>query len=180
MKGSVAFLVLIAAQVFLWAPAVAAPNDFRLVSGTLLHPATLGSDVTVAVLKSDEGIIYYVDLRAVSDIPTLERGATVTLVGFEGSHPEQLAAQVIYPPDLTLAPADAPSVRSERIHGRIESLAGDIVVLVRATYGNEVTILLRGVSTTTRGLLQLGDEVTVFGRPGDTDFVVTGIIQSQD
>jgi hypothetical protein len=179
MRGLVAFLVLIAAQGFLWAPAVAAPNDFRLVSGTLLHPATLGSDVTVAVLKSDEGIIYYVDLRAVSDIPTLERGATLTLVGFEGPHPEQLAAQVIYSPDLTPA-TDAPSVRSERIHGRIESLAGDMVVLVRATYGNEVTILLRGVSTATRGLLQLGDEVTVFGRPRDTDFVVTGIIQSQD
>jgi hypothetical protein len=135
--------------------------------------------VTVAVLKSDEGIIYYVDLRAVSDIPTLERGATLTLVGFEGPHPEQLAAQVIYSPDLTPA-TDAPSVRSERIRGRIESLAGDMVVLVRATYGNEVTILLRGVSTTTRGLLQLGDDVTVFGRPGDADFVVTGIIQSQD
>jgi hypothetical protein len=179
MRGLVTFLVLIAAQVFLWAPAVAAPNDFRLVSGILLHPATLGYGVTVAVLKSDDGIIYYVDLRGVSGIPTLERGATVTLVGFEGSHPEQLAAQVIYPPDLT-PEADAPSMRSERIHGRIESLAGDIVVLVRATHGNEVTILLRGVSTTTRGLLQLGDEVTVFGRPGDTDFVVTGIIQSQD
>jgi hypothetical protein len=55
-----------------------------------------------------------------------------------------------------------------------------VVVLVGATYGNEATILLRGVSTATRGLLQLGDEVTVFGRPGDTDFVVTGIIQSQD
>jgi hypothetical protein len=53
-------------------------------------------------------------------------------------------------------------------------------VLVRAIDGNEVMILLRGVSTTTRRLLQLGDEVTVFGRPGDTDFVVTGIIQSQD
>ena len=66
MRGLVAFLVLIAAQVFLWAPAGAAPNDFRLVSGTFLHPATLSSDVTVAVLKSDEGIIYYVDLRAVS------------------------------------------------------------------------------------------------------------------
>jgi hypothetical protein len=178
MRGLFALLVFIAAQVFLWAPAVAAPDDFRLVSGTLLHPATLGSDVTVAVLKSEEGTIYYVDLRAVSDIPTLERGATVTLVGFEGSHPTQLAAQVIYPPDFT--PADAPSVRSERIHGRVESLAGDTVVLVRATDGNEVTILLRGVSTTTRELLQLGDEVTVFGRPGDTDFVVTGIIQSQD
>jgi hypothetical protein len=180
MRVLVAFLVFIAAQVFLWASAVAAPDDFRLVSGTLLHPATLGSDVTVAVLQSEEGTIYYVDLRAVSGIPTLERGATVTLVGFEGSHPAQLAAQVIYPPDFTPVPADAPTVRSERIHGRIESLAGDTVVLVRATDGNEVTILLRGVSTTTRELLQLGDEVTVFGRPGDTDFVVTGIIQSQD
>src|SRR2546428_13428915 len=65
------------------------------------------------------------DLRAVSGIPTVERGAAVTLVGFEGSRPDQLAAQAIYPPDLTPAPADAPSVRSERLDGRIESLAGD-------------------------------------------------------
>ena len=104
----------------------------------------------------------------------------MTLVGFEWSRPEQLAAQAIYPPDLTPAPADAPSVRSERIDGRIESLAGDTVVLVRATDGNEVTILLRGVNIITRGLLQLGDEVTVFGQPDDTDFVVTGIVQRQD
>jgi len=71
-------------------------------------------------------------------------------------------------------------LRSQRIDGRIESLAGDTVVLVQATDGNEVTILLRGVSINTRGLLQSGDVVTVFGQPGETDFVVTGIIQRQD
>src|SRR2546426_5595474 len=182
MRSMVAFLVLTIAQVApsLPVPALAAPNDFRVVSGTLLHPARLGPDAAVAVLKSDEGTVCYADLRAVSRIPTVERGAAVTLVGFEGSRPDQLAAQAIYPPDLTPAPADAPSVRSERIDGRIESLAGDTVVLVRATDGNEVTILLRGVSTTTRGLLQSGDVVTVFGQPGETDFVVTGIIQRQD
>src|SRR4029434_997784 len=107
MRGLVAFLVFIAAQVFLWASAVAAPDDFRLVSRAIVHAATLGSDVTVAVLQSEEGTIYYVDLRAVSGIPTLERGATVTLVGFEGSHSAQLAPQCIYPPDFTPAPAHA-------------------------------------------------------------------------
>jgi len=173
-------LAVLAFVAFLPAPALAAPNDFRVVSGTLLHPERIGSDAPVAVLQSDEGTVYYADLRAVSGIPTLERGAAVTLVGFEGSRPDQLAAQAIYPRDLRPAPADAPSVRSERIDGRIESLAGDPVVLVRATDGNEVTILLRGVSTTTRGLLQRGDAVTVFGQPSETDFVVTGIIQRQD
>jgi len=48
------------------------------------------------------------------------------------------------------------------------------------TDGKEVTLLLRGISATIRGLLQRGDVVTVFGRPAETDFVVTGIIQSQD
>src|SRR4029453_15828833 len=121
MRGLVAFLVFIAAQVFLWASAVAAPDDFRLLSGTLLHPATLGSDVTVAVLQREERAFFYIGLRAGSGIPTLERGATVTVVGFEGSHPAQLAAQVIYPPDFTPAPADAPTGRSGRIHCRIWS-----------------------------------------------------------
>ncbi len=172
-------LAVLAFVAFLPARALAAPNDFRIVSGTLLHPAKLGSGAAAAVLKSDEGTVYYADLRAVSGIPTLERGAPVTLVGFEGSRPDQLAAQVIYPADITPAPADAPSVRSQRIDGRIESLAGDTVVLVQATDGNEVTILLRGVSINTRGLLQSGDVVTVFGQPGETDFVVTGIIQRQ-
>ena len=173
-------LAVLAFVAFLPARALAAPNDFRIVSGTLLHPAKLGSGTAAAVLKSDEGTIYYADLRAVSGIPTLERGAPVTLVGFEGPRPDQLAAQVIYPADITPAPADAPSVRSQRIDGRIESLTGDTVVLARATDGNEVTILLRGVSTKTRGLLQRGDVVTVLGRPGETGFVVTGIIQRQD
>src|SRR2546426_215305 len=126
MRSMVAFLVLTIAQVApsLPVPALAAPNDFRVVSGTLLHPARLGPDAAVAVLKSDEGTVCYADLRAVSRIPTVERGAAVTLVGFEGSRPDQLAAQVIYPPEGTPAPADAPLVRLQRIHGRIESLAG--------------------------------------------------------
>jgi len=181
MSRVVAFLILTIAQVV--APslpsALAAPNDFRVVSGTLLHPARLSPDAAVAVVKSDEGTVCYADLRAVSRIPTVERGAAVTFVGFEGSRPDQLAAQVIYPPESAPAPADAPLVRSERIHGRIESLAGAAVV-VRVTDGKAVTFLLRGISAAIRGLLQRGDVVTVFGRPAETEFVVTGIVQSQD
>ena len=172
-------LAVLTFAAFLPALALAGPNDFRVVSGTLLHPAKLGSGAAVVVLKSDEGAVYYADLRAVSGIPTLERGAQMTVVGFEGSRPDQLAAQVIYPPDVPPAPADVPLVRSQRIQGRIESLAGATAV-VRAADGNEVTLLLRGISAKTRGLLQRGDVVTVFGRPGETDFVVTGLIQRQD
>jgi hypothetical protein len=177
MRGLVAFFLLIAAQGFVPAPAAAAPNDFRVISGTLLQPATLGSGVTVMVLKSDEGTVYYADLRAVSGIPALQRGAMVTLVGFEGARPDQLVIQVIYPADV--APADTPSVRSQRINGRIGSLAGPTVV-VRAADGSEATMRLRGINATIRRLLRPGDLVTLFGRPGDTDFVVTGIIQRQD
>jgi len=177
MRGMVAFFLLIAAQCFGPAPAIAAPNDFRVISGTLLHPATLGSGVTVMVLKSDEGTVYYADLRAVSGIPALQRGAMVTLVGFEGARPDQLVTQVMYAADV--APADTPSVRSQRINGRIGSLAGPTVV-VRAADGSEATMLLRGVSARVLRLLRPGDSVTVFGRPGDTDFVVTGIIQREE
>jgi hypothetical protein len=177
MRGLVALLVLIAAQVLLRAPVVAAPNDFRVISGTLLHPATLGVGVTVAVFKGAEGIVYYADLRAVSGIPPLERGATVTLVGFEGSRPDQLMTQVMYPADV--APEDAPSVRSERINGRIGSLARPTVV-IRAADGTENRLVLRGISATTLELLHRGDLVTIFGQPTDNDFEVTGIIQYQD
>jgi hypothetical protein len=179
MRGAIAFLVLIAAQVVLSAPAVAAPNDFRVISGTLLHPATLGSGVTVVVLKGNEGTVYYGDLRAVSvsGIPALARGATVTLVGFEGARPDQLAVQVIYPTNV--APVAAPSVRSQRINGRIGSLAGPTLV-VRAADGSETTMRLRGISATILRLLHPGDLVTVFGRPSDTDFVVNGIVKRQD
>ncbi len=182
MRSVVALLVLIIALVAPYLPvsAPAAPNDFRVISGTLLHPARLNPDTPVAVLKSDEGTVCYADLRVVSSIPTVERGAAVTLVGFEGSRPDQLAAQVIYPPADTPRPADAPSsVRSQRINGRIGSLSGPTVV-VRAADGREATMLLRGVSARVLRLLRPGDLVTVFGRPGDTDFVVTGIIQRKD
>ena len=47
-------LAVLAFVAFLPAP-VLAPNDFRVVSGTLLHPARLGPDAAAAVLKSDEG-----------------------------------------------------------------------------------------------------------------------------
>jgi len=180
MRSVVALLVLIIALFAPYLPvsALAAPNDFRVISGTLLEPARLNPDTAVAVVKSDEGPVY-ADLRAVSRIPTVERGAAVTLVGFEGSRPDQLAAQVIYPPADTPRPADAPSVRSQRINGRIGSLSGPTVV-VRAADGREATMLLRGVSARVLRLLRPGDLVTVFGRPGDTDFVVTGIIQRED
>jgi len=181
MRSVVAILVLIIALFAPYLPvsALAAPNDFRVISGTLLHPARLNPDTPVAVLKSDEGTVCYADLRAVSSIPTVERGAAVTLVGFEGSRPDQLAAQVIYPPADTPRPADAPSVRSQRINGRIGSLSGPTVV-VRAADGREATMLLRGVSARVLRLLRPCDLVTVFGRPGDTDFVVTGIIKRED
>lgn len=177
MRGMVAFLILIAARLFLPASAVAAPNDFRVISGTLLHPGTLGAGVTALVLKGDDGTVYYADLRAVSGVPVLERGATVTLVGFEGARPDQLAIQVIYPADV--AAVAAPAVRSQRINGRIGSLSEPTVV-VRAADGREATMRLRGISAPILRLLRPGDSVTVFGRPGDTDFVVTGIVQRQE
>ena len=174
MRSIVAFVILSAAWLILPVSAVAAPNEFRAVSGTLLHPATLGAGVTVAVLKSDDGSVYYADLRAVSDIPTLQQGAAVTLVGYEGARPDQLVIQVIQPADV--APADTPSERSQRIIG---SLTGP-TVLVQAADGNEAILLLRGIKATILKLLRPGDLVTVFGQPEDSDFLVTGIIQSQD
>lgn len=182
MRGVVAYFLLIAAQGFVPALTVAAPNDFRVVSGTLVHPATLGPGMTVMVLKSNEGTVYYADLRAVSGIPALRQGAVVTTVGFEGARPDQLVIQVMYPADVApadVAPADTPTVRSQRINGRIGSLDGPTVV-VRADNGSEATMLLRGINARILRLLRPGDWVTVFGRPGDSEFVVTGIIQSQD
>src|SRR5262249_14286238 len=142
MRAMVAFVVLTAAWLFLPLSAVASPNEFRVVSGTLLHPATLSAGATVVVVNSDDGTVYYADLRAVSDISALQRGAVVTLVGFEGVRPDQLVVQVVQPADLV--PADAPSERSQRIDGRIGSLSGPTVV-VRANDGSEATLLLRGI-----------------------------------
>src|SRR5947209_4971764 len=170
MRTMVALRVLTIALFapYLLVQALAAPNDFRVISGTLLEPARLNPDTAVAVVKSDEGPVY-ADLRAVSRIPTVERGAAVTLVGFEGARSDQIAAQVIYPPEAVSEPTDVPLVRSQRIHGRIESLAGALLV-VRVADGKAVTLVLRGVSAKIRGLLQRGDVVTVFGRPAETDF----------
>lgn len=177
MRSIVAVFIVIAAALFSPTSAVAAPNDFRVISGTLLHPATISSGVTVLVLKSDEGGVYYADLRAVSAIPALQRGTALTLIGYEGARPDQLVTQVMYPADPT--PAEAPSVRSQRINGRIGSLTGPTVVIQSAD-GSQATLLLRGIKATILRLLRPGDLVTVFGQPEDSDFVVTGIIQRQD
>src|SRR5438128_9900225 len=123
MRSMVAFLILSFAPIVpsLPAPALAAPNDFRVVSGTLLHPARLGPDAAVAVLKSDEGTVCYADLRAVPGIPALERGAAVTLIGFEGARSEQLVAQVIYAPEATPARSDVHTELSPRIVRHVDS-----------------------------------------------------------
>jgi hypothetical protein len=176
MRKPIAVLAFMAGA--LPACVLAAPNDFRVVSGTLLHPAALATGAPVAVVRSDDGTVYHADLRTVSGVPALDRGGSVTVVGFEGARPDQLMAQVVYAPEPSPAPA-APAERPRRIDGRIESLVGPTVV-VRAADGSTVVFLLRGVRTRTRGLLQKGDAVTVFGRPAETEFVVTGIIQRQN
>src|SRR5262249_8582224 len=112
MRGMVASFLLITPQGVVPAPPFAAPTDFRVIPGPFVHPGPLGPGVTVMVLKSDEGTVYYADLRAVSRIPALQQGAMVTLVGFEGARPDQLVIQVMYPADA--APADTPSRRSQR------------------------------------------------------------------
>ncbi len=70
-------------------------------------------------------------------------------------------------------------MRPQRFNGRIGSLA-DPTVVVRGADGSEVTALLRGINAKTLKMLSPGDSVTIFGRRGDTDVEVTGIVQYQD
>src|SRR5581483_4875937 len=93
------FLLLVAVVLFS-DTALAAPGEPRTVKGTLEWPATLSAE-PVAVIRGDDGAVYYVDASTAE-----RRGSPITgrvsVIGVEGMKPQEVSAVVIGAGDSAL------------------------------------------------------------------------------
>lgn len=92
MRGVLIALVLVATV----AGTAAAPADHRLVTGVLLWPARL-IDESVAVVRGDDGVTYFVERSPAGPAPPLDAGRRVALVGREAFKPTHIVAAIIQP-----------------------------------------------------------------------------------
>jgi len=184
------FLLLVAVVLFS-DTALAAPGEPRTVKGTLEWPATLSAE-PVAVIRGDDGAVYYVDASTAE-----RRGSPITgrvsVIGVEGMKPQEVSAVVIGAGDSALgalesprvpAPADvAASPRTDtvddlwRVQGKVQAVSSTDIV-VETAQGHAIRVDASRLSAWTRQSLRAGDEVKLYGLPQpDHQLVANGFIQ---
>lgn len=180
-------LLTIASLVLLTEIAAAAPGDPRLLKGTLEWPATLATE-SIAVVRGDDGAVYYVDATSAERLGTPITGR-ISVVGIEGMKPQELSAVIIGGGDTALTSIETPSDEAAasprtdssddlwRVHGKVKAVTvADIVV--ETVYGEAVRVDASKLSPWTRQTLRPGDEVKLYGVPqADRRLVANGFIQ---
>ncbi len=169
--------------------AAAAPGDPRLLKGTLEWPATLATE-SMAVVRSDDGTVYYVDASTAERLGTPISGR-VSVVGIEGMKPQELSAVIIGSGDSALTSLETPSIPGDvaasprtdssddlwRVAGKVRAVTiADIIV--ETPQGQSVRVDASKLSPWTRQTLRPGDEVKLYGVPqADRRLVANGFIQ---
>jgi hypothetical protein len=183
--------LLIAALVVFSDTALAAPGELRTVTGTLQWPSTL-SDQPIAVVRGDDGTLYYVEVSAAERRGTVISGR-VSVIGTEGTRAQDVTAVVIGAGDSALAPVQPPqgstpadvaaSPRTEtvddlwRVQGKVRAVSVTDIV-VETAQGQAVRVDASRLSSWTRQELRAGDEVKLYGVPQpDNQLVANGFIQ---
>lgn len=184
-------LVVLASLLLLPNPAAAAPGDPRVLRGTLEWPATLSSE-TIAVVRGDDGGLYYIDASSTERLGAPITGR-VSIVGIEGMKSQEVSAVVIGGGDSALAALESPrlpgqpevsaSPRTEsiddlwKVQGKVRAVSlGDIVV--ETAQGAMVRVDASRLSAWTKQTLRPGDEIRLFGVPqADQRLVANGFIQ---
>jgi hypothetical protein len=184
------WLVMLALPLLLTDLAAAAPGDPRLLKGTLEWPATLTAE-PIAVVRGDDGSLYYVDSGTAERLGAPIAGR-ISVVGIEGTKPQEISAVIVGAGDSALAALHSPSVPGElsasprtessddlwKVHGKVQALSvSDIVV--ETAQGHSVRVDASKLSPWTRQTLRLGDEIKLFGVPQeDRRLVANGFIQT--
>jgi hypothetical protein len=171
--------------------ALAAPGDPVALRGTLAWPAALGSE-PFAVVRGDDGRVYYADLSGAQRRDRVAGGDRISLLGIEGSKPHEVAAVAIGAGDSVLAqmprldapappatdavspaPAPAPSAapaappaqEQPRPTERFEGTlesVADLTIPVKTTAGRTVKVDVSKLGKAVLGAVKPGDRVTVF------------------
>ena len=182
-------VLTLASLVLLTEIAAAAPGDPRLLKGTLEWPATLAME-SIAVIRGDDGTLYYVDASSAERLGTPITGR-VSVVGIEGMKPQELSAVIIGGGDSAVTSVEPPtspgdvaaSPRTEssddlwRVQGKVRAVTiADIIV--ETPLGQSVRVDASKLSPWTRQTLRPGDEVKLYGVPqADQRLVANGFIQ---
>lgn len=181
--------VTVASLLLLTDIAVAAPGDPRLVKGTLEWPATLSTE-SLAVVRGDDGTVYYVDASTAERLGAPITGR-VSVVGIEGTKAQEVSAVIIGGGDSALTSIQTPSVPADaaasirtdsnddlwRVAGKVRAVTiADIIV--ETPDGQSIRVDASKLSPWTRQTLRPGDEVKLYGVPqADRRLVANGFIQ---
>ena len=184
-----ALFLSVASLLLLTDLATAAPGDPRLLKGTLEWPGTLATE-PIAVVRGDDGILYYVDASTTERLGAPITGR-VSVVGIEGMKPHELSAVIIGGGDSALTALETPLIPGEvsasprmdsiddlwKVQGKVRAISvSDIVV--EARQGQTIRVDASKLSPWTRQTLRPGDEITLFGVPqADRRLVANGFIQ---
>ena len=109
------FPTALVAVLLLAGPAIAAPGDPRAMRGSLEYPPALSSE-PIAVIRGDDGRMYYADVSTAQRIGAAPVSGRVSVVGVEGMKPHEISAVAISAGDDALSvlapgtPVPAPGV----------------------------------------------------------------------
>ena len=158
------------------AEAVGAPNDFRIISGSLVQPATLPPN-GIAEIKGDDGETYYADLRPLTAVPEgVQSGARLTLIGFEGARADQIQVHLVKDVENPVAREPRRPLQKLRwVSGNVQSVSRTTVTL-KTRNGSLVAVDMARLAARMR-LLAPGEAVTVFGFARDGNVVASGFVQ---
>ena len=191
-------------------PAVthAKPGDPRVVQGTLVwSPGSAGEPFVV--VRADDGKYYVADLSAAQSRGNINVGDRISVVGVEGARPFEVATAVIGAGDSALSvPSPAPATESptaaaspsaspptmtppgppaapatdrtwRQIDGKVQSVSKMQLTLRDAT-GGTVSVDVSRLTGDLAGVVQAGDDVTVFvtAADGDDRLVAVGFVHA--
>jgi hypothetical protein len=171
-------VVVLAVVVLASRPALAAPGEFRVIDGTLVHPPALRGE-PIAQLRGDDGAVYWVDLRGVErTVRGLQAGAALTVAGYEGERPDQISAHLVTRREAEPPASEPEAVEWRRLEGRVQTVSGSGFVL-RTAEGRQVAVRVSRLGRNARQLVAPGEAVTVFGFAREDTLLASGLLQQR-
>ena len=185
------------------------PGDPRVVQGTLVWSPGAAAEPFV-IVRADDGKYYVADLSAAQARGNINVGDRISVVGVEGARPFEVATAVIGAGDSALSvPSPAPATGSpaaaaspsaspptmtpagtgaapatertwRQIDGTVQSVSKTELTLRDAT-GGTVSVDVSRLTGNLAGVVQAGDQVTVFvtAAEGDDRLVAVGFVHAE-
>ena len=201
---------VVIALAFAIVPAIthANPGDPRVIQGTFVWSPGAAAEPFV-IVRGDDGKYYVADLSTAQSRGNINVGDRISVVGVEGARPFEVATAVIGAGDSALSvPSPAPATESptaaaspsaspptmtppgppaapatdrtwRQIDGKVQSISKMQLTLRDAT-GGTVSVDVSRLTGDLAGVVQAGDDVTVFvtAADGDDRLVAVGFVHA--